>query len=66
MALAVDMDECTTCGDCLPVCPTRSITLEGGVVSIDPASCTECEGYYEEPQCIGICPVDYCLYQRDE
>ena len=25
---------------------------------IDPDLCTECVGYYDEPSCIAVCPVD--------
>ena len=23
--------------------------------------CTECEGFYDEPQCISLCPIDCCV-----
>jgi len=23
--------------------------------------CTECEGFYEEPQCVSLCPIDCCV-----
>jgi ferredoxin len=25
---------------------------------IDPKKCTECIGYFDEPQCVAVCPVD--------
>ncbi len=28
---------------------------------IVPDKCTECVGYFEEPQCAAICPVDCCI-----
>jgi len=26
-----------------------------------PDKCTECQGFYDEPQCIEVCPVDCCI-----
>ncbi|RPI18498.1 MAG: 4Fe-4S dicluster domain-containing protein [Ignavibacteriae bacterium] len=35
-----------------------------------PGKCTECKGFYDEPQCVGVCPVDCCVpdenYTEDE
>ena len=45
-------DDCSQCGDCKPVCPTRSISEKNGAFSIDPNSCTECDG---DPECLNIC-----------
>ena len=28
------------------------------VYSIDPAKCTECQGYFDKPQCASVCPVE--------
>ncbi|MCS6965275.1 MAG: 4Fe-4S dicluster domain-containing protein [Candidatus Kapabacteria bacterium] len=28
---------------------------------IVPDKCTECVGFYDEPQCAAVCPVDCCL-----
>ncbi len=25
---------------------------------IDPDKCTECVGFFDEPQCIGVCPIE--------
>lgn len=30
-----------------------------------PAECTECVGYYDEPQCISVCPVDCVVLNPD-
>jgi len=56
MALKILQAECTSCGDCKPVCPTKSITDKGGIFKINPATCTECEGEFDEPQCVSVCP----------
>jgi len=31
------------------------------VYYIVPEKCTECVGYYDEPQCVSVCPVDCCF-----
>lgn len=28
---------------------------------IVPEKCTECVGFYDEPQCVAVCPVDACV-----
>lgn len=61
MSMFIDGDECTTCGDCEPVCPTNSISNRNGVFIIDASSCTECESTNDVPKCIAVCPSDYCI-----
>lgn len=62
MALKIVQAECTSCGDCKPVCPTKSITDKGGIFKINPETCTECEGEFDEPQCVAVCPgTDTCI-----
>ncbi|MCB1887743.1 MAG: 4Fe-4S dicluster domain-containing protein [Rhodocyclaceae bacterium] len=56
MALKIDQAECTSCGDCKPVCPTKSITDKGGIFKINADTCTECDGEFDEPQCLAVCP----------
>lgn len=55
MALAIDMQECTLCGACEPVCPTNAISHDDKTFSIDPKMCEECEGFYDEAQCVLVC-----------
>lgn len=26
-----------------------------------PDKCTECEGFYDEPRCVSLCPIDCCV-----
>ena len=52
MALQIVKSVCTACGDCEPLCPTKSITPWKGVYKIDPDTCTECEGEFDMPQCV--------------
>ena len=56
MAMKIDPDTCTACGDCKPVCPTKSITAGKIYFKIDPATCTECDGESDEPACAKVCP----------
>ncbi len=61
MAFQIVRDVCTACGDCEPVCPTNSITPFKGVYAIEEASCTECEGDFDDPQCLDACMEDDCI-----
>jgi len=27
--------------------------------------CTECEGFYDEPKCVSLCPIDCCVEDPD-
>lgn len=56
MAMKIDPDSCTACGDCKPVCPTKSIASGKIYYKIDPATCTECDGESDEPMCAKVCP----------
>ncbi|WP_333875465.1 4Fe-4S dicluster domain-containing protein [Methylobacter sp.] len=59
--MIINGDECTACGDCETVCPSHAISIRSGVFRIDAVSCTECEGDFDEPQCLSVCPIDYCI-----
>ena len=56
MALMIT-DECISCGLCLEECPNNAIS-EGEPYVIDPLLCTECVGFFSEPQCVAVCPVE--------
>lgn len=61
MAMYIVGDECITCGDCEPECPEGAI-YEGKIVyHIDSDKCTECEGHYDNPRCVEVCPIDDCI-----
>ena len=51
-------DECINCGACEPECPTESISEGEDIYLIDASTCVECEGHYDEPACVEVCPVD--------
>ena len=59
MALMI-LDGCVWCWLCLEVCPTEAISIREKdlVYVIDPERCTECVGFYDEPQCVAVCPID--------
>ena len=61
MAMQIDSDTCTACGDCLPLCPTKSISAGKIFYKIDAATCTECEGEFDMPQCVNACMEDNCI-----
>ena len=61
MAMKIKQENCISCADCKPVCPTGSITEKGGIVKINKDSCTECEGDFDEPQCVSVCPTAGCI-----
>ena len=52
--------ECVWCWALLEVCPTEAISLREDdlVYIIDPTGCTECVGFYDEPQCVAVCPIE--------
>ena len=57
MAMKITED-CISCGACEPDCPVEAISEGDTIYVIDPAICVECEGYNDEPQCLGVCPVE--------
>lgn len=58
-------EDCTACGLCEPECPVQAITAGDPTYFIDPATCVECEGHFDEPQCASVCPVDACVPDPD-
>ena len=56
MALKIN-ENCTNCAACEPECPVEAITEGDEFYEIDPDLCVECEGHFDEPQCIEVCPV---------
>ncbi len=57
MALIIT-EECTSCGACVEDCPNQAISEGDPVYVIDPEKCTECTGFFDEPQCIVVCPIE--------
>ena len=57
MALMITQ-ACINCDMCLPECPNIAIFEGDKFYEIDPDRCTECIGFYENPTCIAVCPID--------
>lgn len=52
-------EECIECGACEPECPVEAISAsDEGIYVIDASICVECEGHFDAPQCISVCPVE--------
>jgi len=51
-------EECISCGACVPECPTESISEAEPIYVINADTCVECEGHFDEPQCLSVCPVE--------
>jgi len=49
MAVKVEQDKCTGCGECVSSCPMDAITIKDGKAVIDD-SCAECGA------CVDVCP----------
>jgi ferredoxin len=64
MALKIT-DECIACDACREECPTEAIEENDPIYIIDSDRCTECVGFFDEPQCISVCPVDCIITDPD-
>ena len=61
MALYIT-EACTNCDMCEPECPNQAIYMGDKVYEINPDLCTECVGFYEEPTCVRVCPIN-CIFE---
>lgn len=59
-------EKCINCGACEPECPNNAISEGTENYFIVPEKCTECLGFYDEPQCASVCPVDCCILENIE
>lgn len=56
--------DCINCDVCVPECPNEAIAMGRDRYEIHAARCTECVGFYDEPQCVMVCPVN-CIVKAD-
>jgi len=64
MSLLIN-DECVNCGVCEPECPNDAIKEGDDKYVIDWNKCTECVGFFNDPQCVEVCPVDCIVKDPD-
>ncbi|MHB8302567.1 MAG: 4Fe-4S binding protein [Acidobacteriaceae bacterium] len=57
MAYMIKESSCTGCSACVYECPNSAIYEQNFAFAIDPAKCTECIGFFDEPQCTASCPI---------
>ncbi len=57
MPVVIDND-CINCDMCVPECPNEAIEMGSAHYVVNADKCSECEGFYDEPACIPVCPVD--------
>ncbi len=73
-------EECIACNACEAECPNTAIysagepwaiggeekeTLSEDFTYVVPEKCTECVGFYDEPQCIPACPTEAIVMDED-
>ena len=51
-------EECISCGACEPECPVTAISEGDDIYVINADACVECNGYFDKPQCVDVCPSD--------
>lgn len=61
MAYRIDAGQCTVCGACEFECPNHAIAMKGDTYVINAKKCKECEGLFDTPQCIEVCPAN-CVF----
>lgn len=67
MALKIT-SECISCDICEPECPNEAIYYDAKgqkTYVINPDLCTECVGFYEQPTCDKVCPIDCIIKDPD-
>lgn len=60
MALKI-LSGCINCDMCEPECPNGAISMGAKIYEINPDLCTECVGFYDQPTCISVCPLDVII-----
>ncbi len=50
MAVKVNVEKCTGCGDCTDACPSEALKVDNGKVSVNGDDCSDCAA------CVDVCP----------
>ena len=58
MAYKIIASQCSGCAACEVECPNKAIKEKSGLFAIVADKCTECIGFFDDPQCVAVCPVD--------
>lgn len=58
MAYKINAGSCTACGACEFDCPNQAIKMKGETYVISADKCSECEGFFDSPQCVALCPAN--------
>lgn len=58
MAYKIIASQCTACGSCEFDCPNQAVGMKGDVFAINAGKCGECEGFFDAPQCVEVCPAE--------
>ncbi|MDR3183689.1 MAG: 4Fe-4S binding protein [Planctomycetaceae bacterium] len=51
MAVTIDKNKCTGCGECTQQCPLDALKVEDGKAVVDEGACAECGA------CVDACPA---------
>lgn len=52
MAVTVDKEKCTGCGECVPNCPVESLSIVDNLCVCDEDTCADCGA------CVDVCPTE--------
>ncbi|WP_247560503.1 ferredoxin [Bradyrhizobium sp. 138] len=58
MSFKLIASQCTSSSACEPLCPNVAMSVKAGNFAIEPKKCSECIVYFDEPQCVAVCPVE--------
>jgi len=51
-------EDCINCNACVDECPNDAISEGESVYVVNTDLCTECVGFFDNPQFVTVCPVE--------